>query len=196
MMELPNFAMRAYALVFSRHGATGRFTQRELEWAVSEPMRKKIFAILLRAGWLDKASRSEYTCVPPETAIRGLLDFRVPELLKHAPFPYALCGASAVEIWSDYSYIQRGIERSPYFVNILRTDLQKWKKYLNAGSVPNYIGKGSTIGEFVILLPVERLEFVEKNGLKVAPLKKAVKEMRGNYLYSYAFEYVKRKYGG
>ena len=196
MMELPPYGMRAYALFYSRHGSTGKFRQGELDWLVSEPMKKKIFALLLRAGWLEKAARSEYRCVSPEKAVKSLLALgRVPEVLMRSSLPYALCGLSAIEIWSDYSYVQRSFGRSPYFVRVLKKDLRKWNVYLNEESVPHYVGKGSTIGEFVILLPVKSLEFVEKDNLKVIPLKEAILEAEGNYLHSYALKFIKRKYG-
>lgn len=195
MFELPAFGLRAYALLYSRHGASGAFGQRELEWTVSESMRKKIFSLLSKAGWLVKLRRGEYRCVPPEKAIRGLLEFRVPELLEKAEMPYALTGASAVEVWSDYSYVQRGLEKSPYFLKVLKKDLKKWKRFFNKESVPNYVGNGSTVGEFAVLIPVSSLDGVEKHGLKVEPLRKVLKEAEGNYMFSYSVDFIKKKYG-
>ncbi len=195
MMELPPYGLRAYALLYTRHGSRGAFRQNELEWMVSEPMRKKIFALLLRSGWLVKESRGEYRCVKPEEAVKGLLAVRVPAVLKEAKWPYALTGMSAIEVWSDYAYVQRSFERSPYFVKVFKKDLNKWRTYLNSRSIPNYVGKGSTIGEFVILEPVERLARVEKGGWNVEPLQEALREAEGNYLFAYAAEYIRKKYG-
>ena len=195
MMELPAFGLKAYALFYSRHSDSSAFKQNELDWIVSEPMKKKIFSILLKAGWIVKVSRSEYKCIPPEKAITGLLDFRVPELLKTSGLPYALTGLSAVELWSDYSYVQRGLQKSPYFINVLKKDFGKWRVFLNANSIPNYVNAGAAIGEFVVLHPVNGLEFVEKNGLKVIPLKEALRIAKNNSLYSYAYSFIKKKYG-
>lgn len=196
MIELPPYGLRTYALLYRKYGSRDPFEQRELEWSMSTSMRKKVFALLLRAGWIVKVSRREYRCVSPAEAITGLLEFRVPEVLKKSQLPYALVGSSAIEIWSDYVYVQRGIERSPYFVKILKKDLHKWKNYLNRESVPNYVGAGSTVGEFVILIPItEKLNFVEKDGFKVEPLKEAMKEAGKNYLHSYALNYMKKKHG-
>ncbi|MFH0713216.1 MAG: hypothetical protein V1722_01595 [Candidatus Micrarchaeota archaeon] len=196
MIELPAFGMRAYALFFSRHGISEAFKQSELDWIVSEPMRKKIFALLLNSGWISKISKTEYKCTSPENAVKGILEFRVPEALKKATMSYAMTGLSAVELWSDYSYVQRGIERSPYFIKVLKRDVKKWQRYLNAASITNYVLKGSTIGEFVILQPVAKLNFIEKDGFKVEPLKETVKTASANYLYTYAFGYIKKKYKG
>ena len=38
-----------------------------------------------------------------EKAIKGLLEFKIPELIKKAKNPYAFTNLSAIEIWSDYS---------------------------------------------------------------------------------------------
>ena len=195
MIELPNYGLRAYALFYARHGTSESFGQGELDWIVSEPMRKKIFALLLRAGWIMKSGRREYRCVSPEKAIRGLLEFRVPEVLMRARMEYALTGLSAVEVWSDYAYVQRGFERSPYFIKVLGKELHKWQGYLSGERVPNYVRSGSTIGEFVVLVPVERLNFEEKGGLKVEPLKETVRNAKGNYMHDYALNYIRKKYG-
>ncbi len=195
MIELPPYGLRAYALLYSRRGSQEPFNQSELEWIVSPSMKKKIFSLLLRSGWLVKVGRTEYRCVSPEQAIKGLLEYRVPEVLKKTSLPYALTGASAVELWSDYSYVQRGMERSPYFIKVLRRDLAKWQNFLNKESIQNYIGAGSTVGEFIILKPVKKLKFIEKSGLKVEPLNETIKESEGNYLFDYALQYIKNKHG-
>lgn len=195
MTEIPSFAMRAYALFFSRYGSTEPFSQSKLDWIVSEPMRKKIFAVLLRAGWIRKAGRSVYYCVEPQTIFRDMLRFRVPEVIKKAKKPYAFTGLSAIELWSDYSYVQRGIEKSPYFIKVLKKDLQYWKNFFNMNSIPNYVNKGTTIGEYIILMPVEKLDFEEKYGVKAEPLKKTMKQASQNEMYDYAYEYMKQKYG-
>jgi hypothetical protein len=196
MRELPPYGMRAYALLYGKHGTSESFTQKELEWLVSEPMRKKTFALLTRAGWLKKASKTEYRCVPPEKAISGLLEPKVLEILKKTDLPYELTGASAIEIWSDYSYVQRSYERSPYFIKVLKKDLKKWRAYLDGRGVQNYVGKGSTIGEFAIFYPVGRLAFAKKDGLKVQPLEETLQEAEGNALFRYAADYMKKKRGG
>ncbi len=194
--EVPSFGMRAYSLVFSKYGSKETFSQSELDWVVSEPMRKKIFATLLRAGWIEKVGRSAYRCVEANEIFSHLLDFRVYEVIKMAKKPYAFTGLSAVELWSDYSYVQRGRKRSPYFVKVLRKDLGYWKGFFNGNQIPNYVGKGSTIGEFIILVPVSSLKAVGKDGLRVDSFKETLRQARGNEMYSYAYSYMKRKYGG
>jgi len=109
-IEIPQYGLKAYALLFSKHGTEGRFGQSELDWIVSSSMKKKIFSLLLRSGWIVKQSKQTYSCTSPAEAIKGLLEFRVPDVVKQATRQYSFTQASAVEIWSDFSYVQRGRE--------------------------------------------------------------------------------------
>lgn len=193
--EIPYIGMRAYALLFTRFSSSRPFTQSELDFVLSGSMKKKVFSILLNAGWITKRDRRNYLCNRPEEVIRHLLDFKVPDMMKTAQKPYAFSGLSAIELWSDYSYTQRSLERSPYFIRVLRKDLPYWKGFFAAKRVPVYVGKGTSIGEFAILLPVARLEPAEKDGLSVEPLDEAMAEARENEMHSYAYEYMRKRYG-
>ena len=128
--EIPNYGLRAYALFFSKHGLQEEFSQSDLDWIVGQSMKKKIFSLLTNNGWIKKVSPNSYKCVNPEVVLRGLLEFKVPEIIKKAKKPYAFTGLSAIEIWSDYSYIQRGREKSPYYIKVLKKDLGYWKSFL------------------------------------------------------------------
>ena len=193
--EIPQYCLRAYSLFFTKHGPREQFRQSELDWIVSESMRKKIFSILLRSGWIEKASRNAYKCIQPETIVKGLLEFKVPQVIRETSKPYAFANLSAVEIWSDYSYVQRGIEKSPYFIKVLRKDLKYWKEFFNKKNIPNYLKEGSTIGEYIILIPVTEIKFADKDGLKVEQLSETLKAAKSNEMYSYAYNYMRKKYG-
>lgn len=193
--EVPQYCLRAYSLFYSKHGSREPFAQNELYWIVSQSMRKKIFSLLLRSGWIEKVSRNSYKCVQPDNVIKGLLEFKVPEIIKKAKKPYAFAYLSSIEIWSDYVYVQRGIERSPYFIKILKKDLKYWKEFFNKFNIPNYVNEGSTIGEYVILIPAGKIKSVDKEGLNVEPLKEALKNAKDNEMYSYAYNYMREKYG-
>ncbi|MBI5390256.1 hypothetical protein HZB02_02105 [Candidatus Woesearchaeota archaeon] len=194
-LEIPHYGLKAYALLFSKHGVRGTFRQSALDWIISISMRKKIFALLLRAGWIMKNEDKSYSCINPSEVIKGLLEFRVPEAMKNAQKPYAFTRLSAVEIWSDFSYIQRGMEKSPYFIKILRRDMRYWKVFFKRHEIPTYMSSGATIGEFVIFIPVASLSFVEKDGFKVDRLQEAKEYARSNDIYAYAFAYIEKKYG-
>ena len=194
-IEIPQYGLKAYALLFSKHGVREKFRQSELEWIVSISMRKKIFALLLRTGWIKKNPDGSYLCTNPSDAIRGLLEFRVPEVIKNAKKKYAFTQLSAVEIWSDFSYVQRGMEKPPYFIRVLQKDLKYWKEFFNSNEIPNYFNSGTTIGEYVILIPANSVSFEEKSGFKVDSLKETMHYAKSNDIYAYASEYIGRKYG-
>jgi len=195
MYEIPSYGLRAYALFWARHGSREAFRQSELDWIVGQSMKKKIFSLLLKSGWIKKESRESYKCINPDNIFKGLLEFKVPEIIKDAKKPYAFTNLSAIEIWSDYSYVQRGIEKSPYFIKILKKDLEYWKHFFNENSIPNYVNEGSTIGEYVILIPANKISTAEKNGVKVEPLKESLKIAKENEMYLYAYNYMRSKYG-
>ncbi len=192
--EVPQYGLRAYALFFSKYGPRETFKQSELDWIVSVSMRKKIFSLLLKAGWIKKENRETYKCIEPNKILNGLLDFKVPEIIKETSKPYAFTNLSAIEIWSDYSYVQRGIEKSPYFIKVLKKDLKYWKTFLNKNNIPNYINQGSTIGEYIILIPVNKIKVYDKDGLKVETLNKTLEIAKNNEMYAYAYKYIKEKY--
>lgn len=193
--EIPYYGLRAYALFFSRHGLQEEFTQSDLDWIVGQSMKKKIFSLLLNAGWIKKISKNTYKCVNPAQIFRGLLEFKVPQIIIMAEKPYAFTGLSAIEIWSDYSYVQRGREKSPYYIKILKNDVGYWKDFFNCNRIPNYIRSGSTVGEFIILVPVDKIESVEKSGMMVEALKETMGAAKENSFYTYPYRYMREKYG-
>lgn len=192
---IPQYGLRAYALFFSKHNSRESFTQNELDWIVGDSMKKKVFSLLLRNGWIKKTSHNSYVCISPEIIFKNLLSFKVPEIIKETERDYAFTNLSAIEIWSDYSYVQRGIEKSPYFINILKKDLKYWKNFFSKYNVPHYINEGSTIGEYVILIPVNKIRFVNKDNFKVINLKETFKIAKKNKMYLYPYNYMRRKYG-
>ncbi len=194
-VEIPQYALKAYALLFSKYGVRAAFKQSTLDWIVSVSMKKKIFSLLLRSGWIQKQHGQSYTCTNPLDAIKGLLEFRVPGIMKMAKKDYAFTRSSAVEIWSDFSYVQRGIEKSPYFIKIVRKDLGYWKTFFNRNEIPNYVGSGATIGEYIILIPVTDIVSEEKNGFNVDRLNETMQYAASNDIYAYAVTYMENNYG-
>lgn len=194
IMGIPQFCLRAYALFFLKHNVKETFRQSELDWIVGQSMKKKIFSILLKSGWIKKENKELYKCRPPNEIITGLFEFKLPTIMKMSVKPYVFTGSSAIEIWSDYVYIQRGIEKSPYYIKILKKDLRYWKSFFNKNQIPNYLNKGTTIGEYVILIPVKKLVSEEFNDINVEPLKRVIKMAKDNELWQYAYNYMRRKY--
>ncbi len=195
VFEIPPYGLRAYALFYAKYGLKQEFSQKELDWVVSESMKKKIFALLLNAGWIIKKQRGTYVCLGPEKIFQKILEYKVQKIIKSAKKDYCFTGLSAVEIWSDFSYIQRSWEKSPYFIKVLKKDLKYWKEFFNSYKIPNYLNSGSTIGEYIILIPVNNLEFSQKEGLKVEKLQFTISMAKKNNIYLYAYNYMKEKYG-
>ncbi len=193
--EIPYYGLRAYALFFSKRGLQEEFSQSDLDWIVGQSMKKKIFSLLVKNGWIKKVSHNSYKCINPEIILKGLLEFKVSQIIKKAKKPYVFTGLSAIEIWSDYSYIQRGVEKSPYYIKVLKKDLKYWKSFFNQYRIPNYIKSGSTIGEFVILIPVDKFKSAEKDEIYVETLQETEKIAKTNSFYAYPYNYMKEKYG-
>src|SRR3989344_576412 len=193
--EIPQYGLRAYALFFSKHDSKEPFTQKELDWILSDSMKKKVFSLLLNNGWIKKQSHNSYTCISPEIIFKNLLNFKIPELIKKSEKSYSFTNLSAVEIWSDYSYVQRGIDKSPYFIDVLKNDLSYWKDFFSKNRVPYYINEGSTIGEYVILIPRNNIKYVNKDDLKVISLKETLNIAKENKMHLYSYNYMRNKYG-
>ena len=70
--EIPQYGLRAYSMFYLRHGIKEDFNQSELDWIVSQPMKKKIFSLLLNSGWIKKFSRYTYRCVNPKNIFTHL----------------------------------------------------------------------------------------------------------------------------
>ena len=194
-IEIPQYGLKAYALLYAKHGMSENFKQSELDWIVSGSMKKKIFSLLLRSGCIKKSTKQMYTFTNPSDAIKGLLEFRVPEIIKTAQRKYSFTQLSAVEIWSDFSYVQRGLEKSPYFIKVLREDLDYWKKFWNKNEIPHYVESGTTIGEYVIFIPVKKIDCEEKDGFNVDSLKETFHYAKSQDIYDYASTYIAKKYG-
>lgn len=195
ILEIPPYGLRAFALFYTKYGSKQEFSQKELDWVVGESMKKKVFALLLKSGWIAKKQRNTYVCLNPNEIFQQMLTFKVLQIIKSAQRDYCFTGLSAIEIWSDYSYIQRSWEKSPYFIKVLKKDLEYWQNFFNSKKIPNYLNSGSTIGEYIILMPVAKLDFINKEGLSVEKLKETMKTAKNNNIYLYAYNYMKKKYG-
>ncbi len=192
---VPTFAQEAYAVLYNRF-ASESFQPGYLSWFVSRGMMKKTFHVLERAGWIRRVGRGEYVCVNTDDIFRSMVRFRVSDLLKSAEMRYAYAEASAVEVWTDFSYIQRSWEHSPYYVRVLRSDLDKWITFFRAHKVKVFVNRAEPcLGEFVILQPVERLSSEDHGGYAVEPLESVVRYCERNIdSFEYPLAYLKAKF--
>ncbi len=191
----PTYAQEAYAILRNRF-ASDSFPADYLSWFVSKSMAKKTLRTLERAGWITRVAKGRYVCTNADDIFKSMIEFRVPKLLKEAGMEYAYVDASAVEVWTDYSYIQRSWEHSPYFVKVLRSDLKRWTEYFREHKVKVFTSNPElAIGEFVILRPVDRLTYIVHNDLPVDLLESAVRYSENHIdAFEYPLAYLKAKF--
>lgn len=195
-VPIPIYLQEAYAILFNRFGE-GKFQSNYLNWFLSKSMTKKILHGLERRGWIKRVRRGTYVCKKPNEIVQGLISFRVPTLLKKAGKKYRYTGASSVEIWTDFTYIQRSWEHSPYFINVLKEDVSFLVDYFNKNGINVFIEKAKpSLGEFVVLIPRKRFRVYEHNGEKVDKLDDVVKFCEENiYSFEYPLAYLINKFG-
>jgi hypothetical protein len=192
---VPTFAQEAYAILYN-HFASDSFPSDYLAWFISKPMVKKTLHVLEKAGWLKRVEKGKYVCVKADDIFRSMVEFKVPRLLQEAGRKYAYADASAVEIWTDYTYIQRSWEHSPYYVKVLRNELKDWVEYFRKHRVNVFVDKPEpSLGEFVILKSQERLAHEKHNGLPVESLDAIVRYCE-KYIdnFEYPLAYLKAKF--
>jgi hypothetical protein len=192
--EIPKYALRAFGLLYIKFGNKISFSQDAFNWIVSSSMRKKIFSVLLKSGWIKKKSKKEYLCNEPSDIFYSFFEQRVPEMLKSSKRDYCFSRMSAVEIWTDFNYIQRSFEHNPYFINVKEEDLDYWKDFLASQNIAYFINEGTFMGEFVILLPKKNIEFVSHKENPVEKLEEAVAFCQGNSLFEYPLAYLVKKF--
>jgi len=192
----PTYAQQAYAILYNRF-ADEPFDSNYLAWFLSKSMVKKTLHMLEKKKWVKRVKKGSYVCVSPNEIFKSMARFRVPELLNEARMTYTFTGASAVEVWTDYSYIQRGWEHSPYFVKVQRRDTALWTEYFRKHKVNVFVKEAKpAMGEFVVLYPEERLEFEVHNGQPVDKLDEVARFCEKNIeAFEYPLGYLKKKFG-
>jgi hypothetical protein len=193
---IPTFAQQAYAILYNRFGDQP-FKSNYLDWFLSKGMVKKTLYVLEKKRWVQRVRKGSYVCINPDEVFRNMVQFRVPILLRESGRKYAYTGASAVEVWTDYSYIQRSWEHSPYFINVLKEDVKFWTKHFRNHKINVFIKEAQpAISEFVILFPQERLEYEVHNGMPVAKLNEVTRFCERNIeTFEYPLAYLKSKFG-
>lgn len=196
METIPAYAQEAYAILFNRFG-NQQFTTGYLTWFVSRAMAKKILHILEKKGWIRRVGRGKYVCRRPEEIMKNLVRFRVPSLLVKAGKKYCFCKASAVEVWTDFSYIQRSWEHSPYFIKVLKKDLSFWVEFFREHGIRVFVEVAKpSLGEFVILIPEEDFKFAIHNDKPVEPLKETVKFCEKRIaVFEYPLAFLTKRFG-
>lgn len=192
---VPSYAQQAYAILYNRF-ASDSFPGDHLGWFISRSMVKKTLHTLEKAGWIRRVEKGRYVCVRADDVFKSMVEFKVPRLLASRGREYAYTETSAVEVWTEYSYIQRSWEHSPYYVKVLRKDLPYWVEYFRKHRVNVFVDKAeNSLGEFVILKPHERLSYEVHNGMPVDSLGEVVRYCEKHIdSFEYPLAYLKGKF--
>ena len=193
---IPTYAQQAYAILHNRFGDQ-LFDSNYLDWFLSKGMVKKTLHVLEKRQWIQRLKKGSYVCINPDEVFRRMVQFRVPRLLEEAGMEYAYTRASAVEVWTDYSYIQRSWEHSPYFIKVFRNDVQFWTKHFRNHKVNVFVEEAQlAIGEFVVLFPEELLDYQVYEEKPVDRLEEVKRFCERNIeTFEYPLAYLKSKFG-
>jgi len=192
---VPSYAQEAYAILYNRFPSDS-FPSDYLSWFISGSMVKKTLHVLENAGWIRRVEKGRYVCVNSNDIFRSMVEFKVPRLLEYAGRRFAYTEASAVEVWTDYSYLQRSWEHSPYYVKVLNNELDEWVKYFRKHRIKVFVNEAKlALGEFVILKPQERLVYEKHDGLPVVSLDEVVKYCEKHIdAFEYPLAYLRAKF--
>jgi len=185
-----------YGLLYLKFGGK-QFYLDSVRWYFSKQMLKKLVFNLVKAGWLKRKERGVYSCVAPKDAVTALFEPKVERGLQESGLSYCFSKATAAEVWSNETYIQRSWEYAPFFVKVLKKDLKKWKQFLDSREIRFFIEKPSNIvGEFVVLVPVALMKVDFHNSRPVEPLQETIAFCEANKDgFEYVLAYFSNKYG-
>ncbi len=184
-----------YSLLFLKFGSK-QFGLDSVRWYFSKQTLKKLIFNLVKSGWLKRAGRGVYACIAPREAVSALFEPKVEKTLQESKLSYCFTKASAAEVWSNETYIQRSWEYSPFFVKVLRKELGKWKQFLDSREVKFFVKKPSnTIGEFVVLVPVASMKIDFHDRKPVEALQETIAFCEANKdSFEYVLAYLSNKY--
>jgi hypothetical protein len=167
-----------------------------VRWYFSRQTLKKLVFNLVKSGWLKRAGRGVYACISPKEAVSGLFEPMVGKALQESNLGYCFTKASAAEVWSNETYIQRSWEYSPFFVKVLKKDLPKWKQFLGSKEIKFFTDAPSnTVGEFVVLVPVASMKIDFHNSKPVEPVQETIGFCEANKdSFEYVLAYLSDKY--
>jgi len=184
-----------YSLLFLKFGKK-EFDSSSIRWYFSRQMLKKLIFNLVESGWLKSIRKGVYACAKPEEVVVGIFEPKVEGVLPESGLSYCFTQASAAEVWSDETYVQRSWEYSPFFVKVLKKDLRQWRQFLDSKGVRFFVGAPSNIvGEFVVLVPVNSMKIVTHDNKPVEPLRETIKFCESNKdSFEYVLAYFSDKY--
>ena len=177
------------------------FSTEDFARAFPSPDSRKILSDMTSKGLLKRKERGLYEVVKPESYVKSKYNVDEGyELLKRSKLSYALSRADGVFVWTNGGYnANRFFGSYPIYITIAKSEIENWKTFLDDN------GKKYTIdgarptetlyGTYYILVPADKVESININGLNVEPLEKTIDFcMRESFTYEPALEMLDRKY--
>lgn len=181
-----------YSDVLASRFGEGEFTTRDLSLITGTSRAAKLLSDLKFKGIVERVGHGRYRLLKPSERpdIRVLEWERVRRIILKAPWTKAFVDSSAVEVWTNGSYIvSRSAFIKVFHISIIESDHSKWINYLNSSGV-SIKGK-KKVGAFVDLIPVKSVKYELKNGEPVIPKDETIKLIKDHPgLYAGAEELI------
>jgi len=188
-----------YAWIWKAFGRE-EFSMDRFRSTFPSPQGPKIAHDLVKKGYLKRMRRGVYRVVEPSEFIASIAGAEVDlNILKKSGKDYAFCDSAAVSIWTDGFYwtgFTRGFR--PINVAIRKKDKGSWGRFFKkAGVKYAFEGESKTLyGQVFVLHPRGYLTSVEKDELRVVPLKEVVDFcLEHELVYEPALEYLDERFG-
>ncbi len=177
------------------------FSIEDFTRAFPSPDPRKVLSDMSNKGFLKRKGRGFYEVVSPENYVKTKNDVDEGyELLKRSRLSYALSRIDGVFVWTNGGYnVNRFFGSYPIYIMIAKSEIKKWKTFLDDNGKKYIIDRTrpteTLYGTYYVLIPENKVESKNINGLNVEPLQNTVDFcLRDPYTYEPALEMLDRKY--
>ena len=188
-----------YAVLWKKFGQS-EFSTKELRFLdifLSTTMKKKVLFVLSQNGWIKRIMRGHYVCAVPNEIFKQIFEPKVLGLLTKTKMKWVFSRLNALEVYTDFSVTHRSWLSSPFYINVLKKDLGKWLSLLKKTGMRTYVSYAKpSLGEYIVLMPKEKLEIKFVRGFPVESFKEVVQFAQQNpFEFEYELNYLREKYG-
>ena len=199
IMVIMNRYTKMYGWLYNIYGNT-TFTIDDFKMTFPSPQPVKIIHDLIRLKYMKRVKRGKYQIIKPEDYVKRIVkeNLDTEDILKESDKKYAFTNSTAVNIWTDGTYLTgftKGFK--PIHIQILKKDTKHWNDFFKKNNAEYVLeGENKTLfGLTYILHPKDSFNFEIKDDNFVVPLREIIKYCQKNiYLYRPALEYIERKY--
>ena len=177
------------------------FSAEEFARAFRSPDPRKVLSDMSSKGLLRRKARGRYEVVNSENYAKSKNNIdEAYELLKSSKLPYALSKVDGVFVWTKGGYnANRFFGSYPVYLTISKSDIEDWKTFLRDNGKKYTFGgtrpSETLYGTYYVLLPEDKVESRNINGLNVEPLEKTIDFcLRESYTYEPALEMLDIEY--